>query len=101
MMMIPHELDEGRGLVFQSAGNPSRFSNDRILGIFVKIGVEDPLVHEVGLALDGEEHPSQRVELQDIENIGRLSDSFLEVAGIYSYKFSSWPGLTAAMIVKP
>ena len=28
MMMIPHELDEGRGLVFQSAGNPSRFSND-------------------------------------------------------------------------
>ena len=33
------------------------------------------------------------MELQDIENIGRLSESFLEVAGIYSYKFSSWPGL--------
>ena len=28
MMMIPHELDEGRGLVFQSAGNRflSRFT---------------------------------------------------------------------------
>ena len=54
MMTIPHELDEGRGLVFQSAGNPSSISKqraeadrredvDRILGIFVKIGVEDPL----------------------------------------------------------
>ena len=61
-MVFAHELNEGGALVFQSFGKPSRFSKtvlmtgrpeerNGILGVFVEIGVEDALVHEIGFAL--------------------------------------------------
>ena len=73
------------GLVFQSVGNPSRFSNtvsmpalpeehDRVLGVLVEVGVEDPLVHEPGVVV--EEHPAQVVELERREHVGSASSAF-------------------------
>ena len=63
------------GLVCQSFGKPSRFSKTvgtpaageqghSILGVLVKVGIEDALIHEVGLTLDWEQHPAQIMQLK-------------------------------------
>ena len=69
--------------VFQSIGKPSRFSKtvstpvcreerDGIFGIFVEVSIEYALVHEISIAADVEEDPSQVVKLERGEN-GRIA----------------------------
>ena len=76
--------------VFQSSGNPSRFSKivlmpylreqrHRILGVLVEVGVEDALIHEVRVAPDVEEHPAQVMQLEHGEAIGEPGDRVLDL----------------------
>ena len=37
---------------------------DGIFGVFIEVGVEDALIHEVGLAFYVEQHPTQIVQLE-------------------------------------
>ncbi len=59
-MVLAHELDECRGVRLPVLGEAleiledradarPRKDGDRVLGVLVEIGVEDPLVHEVGV----------------------------------------------------
>ena len=49
-----------------------REQGDRIFGIFVKVSVEYPLIHEIRVAADVEEDPSQVVKPERGEN-GRIA----------------------------
>ena len=80
-------------LVCQSAGKPSRFSKTvlspvapnrfhGILGVLVKVGIEDALIHEIGVPFDREEHPAQVVQLEHSETIGLGRDGLLDVLSI-------------------
>jgi hypothetical protein len=51
---------------------------DGILGILVEIRVKDPLVHEIGFALDGKEYPPQVVKLGRREAIRCLRNRRLD-----------------------
>src|SRR5438552_1205135 len=53
-----------------------------IFAIFIEIGIEDALVHQVLLALDGEDHPPQIVRLEYAENGRIICDGFLHDLGI-------------------
>ena len=98
--------------VFQSSGKPSRFSktvlmpslreeSHGILGVFVEVGVEDALIHEVGFPLDVEKHPAQVVELEHSETV-RLARHRLSRCSWRTRKRPALvPGLIFAMIVKP
>ena len=55
---------------------------DGILGVLVEVGVEDALIHEVGVAFDVEEHPAQVVQLEHGEAVGRLGHRLLDPLGI-------------------
>ena len=79
--------------VFQSVGKPSRFSktvlrpdacedDNRILGVFVEIGVEDALIHEVGLPLMSKEDPAQVMQLEHGEAVRLIGHGFLDVLGV-------------------
>ena len=81
--------------VFQSSGKPSRFYEDGgdaglreeghgILGVFVEVGVEDALIHEVGFSLDVEEHPAQVVELEHGEAVRLARHRFLDVLAVFT-----------------
>src|ERR1700722_972013 len=43
--------------------------SDRVLGLFVEVGIEYALVHEVSVVADVEENPSQVVKLERGENV--------------------------------
>ena len=73
----------------------------RILGVLVEVGVEDALIHEVGVAFDVEEHPAQVVQLEHGEDVGLPGHRLLDVLGILAEDFCSVPGLIFARIEKP
>jgi hypothetical protein len=74
--------------------------HDRVFGIFVEVGVEYSLVHEVRVAADVEENPSQVMKPERRENERltryRVLDGFPQARIA-----SSRPGLIFAIIVKP
>ena len=35
----------------------------RVLGIFIEVGVENALIHEIGFPFDGKQHPAQVMQL--------------------------------------
>ena len=59
-----------------------REERDRVLGVLVEIGVEDALIHEVGVPADVEEHPAQVVQLEYREGIGQPRDGILDVLAV-------------------
>ena len=104
-------LTNAGAFVFQSVGNPSRFSKigvdaraceerNGVFGVLVEVGVEDALVHEVRVRADVEEHPAQVVELERRERVGLAAIVLLDLLP-YARISPSVPGLIFAMIVKP
>ena len=80
-------------LVFQSFGKAlqilengvetgCREDADRILGVFVEVGVEDAHVHEVGFALDVEKDPAEVMQLQHGEDVRLTGHGLLDVLGV-------------------
>src|SRR3954469_25337665 len=55
---------------------------DRILGVLVEIGVEDALIHEVGLMADIEEHPPEVMQLEHSEAIRQALDGVLDLVAV-------------------
>jgi hypothetical protein len=87
-LMFAHELDECRGVrlpihrealkIFEDGVNAGLFKeSDCIFCIFVKVSIEYALVHEIRIAADVEENPSQVVELERRENKRSTSYSVL------------------------
>ncbi len=58
---------------------PAGEESHRILGVLVKVRVEDALIHEVGFALDGEQHPAQVMQLERRQAIGLVRHRLLDV----------------------
>ncbi len=72
---------------------------DRVLGVLVEVGVEDPLVHEPGVVV--EEHPAQVVELERREQVGVRLQRLRQLCPRSRGSISALPGLTFAMMVNP
>src|SRR6266446_446646 len=92
-LMLANELDERKSIrlpvrrkaleVFEDGINAVlREEGHSILGVFVKVGVEDALIHEVGLSLDREEHPAQVVQLEHGEAVRLVRHRLLDVLGV-------------------
>src|SRR5437588_3299692 len=92
-LVLAHELDERSGVRLPVFREPFEVLKDRpeagpredadgVFGVLVEVGVEDALVHEVGVLADVEEYPAQVVELQHGEEVRRLGRSLLELPGI-------------------
>src|SRR4029077_21160391 len=92
-VVFAHKLDECRRVrlpvrrePFEILENCAQTSGAKerhgVLGIFVKVGVKDALVHEVGLAFDREEYPTQVVQLEYGKAVRLLSNGLLDVARI-------------------
>ena len=63
------------------AGGPEQ--RDGVLGVFVEVGVEYTLIHEIGLPLDWEEQPAEIMQLQDLKAIRLLSDRLFDRPGVF------------------
>src|SRR5882757_3748387 len=57
---------------------------DGVLGVLVKIGVEDSLIHKVLVLADVEEHPPQIVELERCEQVGRALQRLLDCLSVFT-----------------
>ena len=73
--------------------------HDRVLGVLVEVGIEDPLVHEARVVI--EEHPAQVVQLERREDIRVALERLGQPQRRSSRIASALPGLTFAMMVKP
>ena len=91
--LLANELDEGWSIrlpvrrkaleVFEDGVDAVlRKECHSILGVFVKIGVEDALIHEVGLPFDREENPAQVVQLEHCEAVRLVRYGLLDVSGV-------------------
>ena len=96
-MLAADWIDAG-ALLFQSAGESFKVFEDeyspqssenrhRILGVFVEVGIEDALIHEIGLAFDREEQPAEIVQLEYGENVGLSGHGLLDSASIFVEDF--------------
>src|SRR5688572_6098852 len=94
-LVIAHELDERGRVRLPVHGKPFQVlehridpvlaeQGHRILGVLVEIGVEDPLVHEVRVGPDVEEHPAQVMQLEHGEAIGEPGDRVLDLLPVLS-----------------
>src|SRR6478736_7113430 len=92
-MMVTDELDECRGVRFpifrkalqileNGAETGCRKDANRILGIFVEVGVENAHVLEIGFPLDVEKVPSEVMQLEHSEDVRLISDGLLNVLGV-------------------
>ena len=62
----------------------------RVLCVFVEVGVEDALIHEVGLPFYREENPAQVMQFEYRETVGRSCHRLLDVFGVLvEHVFSS------------
>src|SRR5215217_9523553 len=103
--MITHKLYESWRIGFpihrkpfqilEHGGEPRGAKNrNGIFGVFVKIGVEIPLIHEVGFATDVKENPSKVMEFERSENRGIFCYRFLNYVTMFAYYlFSAGLGL--------
>ena len=80
-LVLTDELDECLRLGLPIFGEPFEVFEDgikaggpeeshSILGVFVEVSVEDALIHEIGIALDRKEDPTQVVQLEHGETSG-------------------------------
>src|SRR5206468_10651622 len=92
-LMVAHELDEGRRIRLPVLREPLEILKDspkaspredahRIFSVLVEVGVEDALVHEIGVLADVKEHPAQVVQLKHGEQVRSLGDALLNPFGI-------------------
>jgi hypothetical protein len=92
-MMITDKLDECRGVSFPifwkalqifENGIETRCRKDanRILGIFVEVGVENAHVLEIGFPLDLKKVPSEVMQLEHGEDVRSISDGLFDVLGV-------------------
>src|SRR5580704_3843671 len=88
-LMVADEFDEGGSVglpvlreafkVFEDGVQTDVVKQaDSVFGVLVEVGVKDALVHEVGLAFDGNENPAEIVEFEDGEIVGRCSDGVFD-----------------------
>src|SRR6266536_6257898 len=92
-MMVTDELDECRGVRFpifwkalqifeNGVETGCRKDGNRILGIFVEVGVENAHVLEIGFPIDIEKVPSEVMQLEHGEEVRLTSHGLLDVLGI-------------------
>src|SRR5947209_17132292 len=93
-LMLANKLDERRSIrlpvrrkaleVFEDGVDAVlREEGHSILGVFVKVGVEDALIHEVGLSLDREEHPAQVVQLEHGKTVRLACHRLLDIPSMF------------------
>src|SRR5882672_6135563 len=93
--MLANKFDERRWIRLPVFWEPfeilehsvySRCSEQRdgVLGVLVKIGVEDSLIHKVLVLADVEEHPPQIVELERREQVGRSLQRLLDCLSVFT-----------------
>src|SRR5215211_7967271 len=101
-MMVAHILYECRRICFpisreafqilEHGGEPRGAKNrNGIFGVLVKIRVEISLIHEVGLATDVKDDPSQVMQLENCKKRGIFGDSFLNYLSMVADRlFAAW-----------
>src|SRR6266536_4554972 len=92
-MMVTDELDECRGVRFpifwkalqifeNGVETGCRKDGNRILGIFVEVGVKNAHVLEIGFPIDIEKVPSEVMQLEHGEDVRLTSHGLLDVLGV-------------------
>src|SRR6476646_3504845 len=92
-MMVTDELNKCRGVRFpifrktleilkNSVETGSRKDANRLLGIFVEVGVENAHVLEIGFPIDVEKVPSEVMQLEHGENVRLTSHGLRDVVGV-------------------
>ena len=95
--MFAHKFNKGRRVRLPIRREPIKIFKDRIdaglfkksdciFGIFIEVSIEYPLVHEIRIAADVEEDPSEVVELEWGENkriasVGAVGYTFNQLTG--------------------
>jgi hypothetical protein len=85
-LVFTDELDERRRVRLPVLREALQVLEDRVdavlreerhgvLGVLVEVGVEDALIHEVGVLADVEEHPAEVVQLENSKAIRKARDS--------------------------
>src|ERR1700720_1725788 len=104
-MMVTDELDECRGVrfpifrkalqIFENGDETGgRKQANRILGIFVEVGVENAHVLEIGFSPDIEKVPSEVMQLENGEDVRLTSHGLLDVLGVLiENRLPSWDDL--------
>src|SRR5215208_8380323 len=93
--MIAHELYESRRICFPihreafqifkgGADSHTREKRNGIFGVLVEISVKNPLVHEIRLARDVKENPSQVMQLEGCKSRRIFRDRFLNRFSIFA-----------------
>src|SRR6185503_16690914 len=93
-LMLADELDKCRGvrlpilrkalqILENGAETGCRKNCDRILRVFVEVGVEDAHVLEVSIPLDLEEIPSEVMQLEHGEDVRLTGHRLLDVLGVF------------------
>jgi hypothetical protein len=54
-----------------------------VFRIFIEVGIENALIHEVGIPFDGKEHPAQVMELQDSQRVRLRRNRVLDVFCVF------------------
>src|SRR5437867_1831788 len=89
-LVVANELDEpfriglpvhGKALeIFKNGADAGRAEKCYgILGVLIKVGIEDALIHEVSLAVNWKQHPAQIMKLERRQQIGLSSQGLLDV----------------------
>ena len=95
--MVANKLDEGRDVRLPVSREALQIlehridavlmkQGDGIFGIFIEIGVEDALVHEIGFVLDIEQDPTQTMKLKRRECVRIILDYLFENLSICPYR---------------
>src|SRR6185437_6079737 len=91
--MIADKLDEGGRVGFPVLRKAFEIFEDRmqpdiveeadgVFGVLVEVGVEDALIHEVGLALYRNQEPAKVVKLERRQIVGRPCDGGFHLVGV-------------------
>src|SRR6185369_5028198 len=89
-LVLAYELHKCRSIRLPVLGKPLEVFKDRpkaglrekahgIFGVLVEVGVEDALIHEVGLVFDVEEQPAQVVQLEHGEAVWRFGNFLFDL----------------------
>src|SRR3954466_1129261 len=92
-LVVANELDEGRRIrlpvfgktlqVFKHGADAELCEQSHcILGVLIEVGVEDTLIHEVSLTIDGKQNPPQIVQFEHGQKVRLARHGLLEVSGV-------------------
>src|SRR3954469_20051326 len=104
-LVVANELDESRRIrlpvfgkaleVFKNGADAQLCEQSHcILGVLIKVGVENTLIHEVGLTIDRKENPPQVVEFEHGQTVRLALHGLFDVSGVVvKDRLSPWDDL--------